>query len=132
MAVWNSVPVTAPDPSAYVAPDEAPATPQQTLEHYFTRAQRGYAVIRRSFLVVGGTRTRVTETMPSRAASTLSAMSLLDKSTSGRNVIPKLLRRDGLERVTSISLGTEVVDVNKFGELAMAGADALTAIGLLD
>jgi len=37
-----------------------------------------------------------------------------------------------LERVTNISMGTEIDAVNEFEELALSAADAPTAIGLLD
>lgn len=37
-----------------------------------------------------------------------------------------------LERVTNISMGTEINAVNEFEELALSGADAPTAISLLD
>ena len=37
-----------------------------------------------------------------------------------------------LERVTNISMGTEIDAVNEFEELAVSLADAPTAIGLLD
>jgi tartronate-semialdehyde synthase len=37
-----------------------------------------------------------------------------------------------LERVTNISMGTEIDAVNEFEELATSVADAPTAIGLLD
>ena len=37
-----------------------------------------------------------------------------------------------LERVTNISMGTEINAVNEFEELAQRGADAPTAISLLD
>ncbi len=37
-----------------------------------------------------------------------------------------------LERVTNISMGTEIDAVNEFGDLALTGADAPTAISLLD
>ncbi|MOA69612.1 Glyoxylate carboligase [compost metagenome] len=37
-----------------------------------------------------------------------------------------------LERVTNISMGTEINAINEFEELALTGADAPTAISLLD
>ncbi len=37
-----------------------------------------------------------------------------------------------LERVTNISMGTEINAINEFEELAEKGADAPTAISLLD
>jgi tartronate-semialdehyde synthase len=37
-----------------------------------------------------------------------------------------------LERVTNISMGTEIDAINEFEELATSLADAPTAIGLLD
>jgi tartronate-semialdehyde synthase len=37
-----------------------------------------------------------------------------------------------LERVTNISMGTEIDAINEFEELATSPADAPTAIGLLD
>ena len=37
-----------------------------------------------------------------------------------------------LERVTNISMGTEIDAINEFEELAITAADAPTAIGLLD
>ena len=37
-----------------------------------------------------------------------------------------------LERVTNISMGTEIDAVNEFEELAVSAADAPTSIGLLD
>ena len=37
-----------------------------------------------------------------------------------------------LERVTNISMGTELDNVTEFEDLAMSGADAPTAISLLD
>ena len=37
-----------------------------------------------------------------------------------------------LERVTNISMGTEIDAVNEFEELAITASDAPTAIGLLD
>ena len=37
-----------------------------------------------------------------------------------------------LERVTNISMGTEIDAINEFEELAASIADAPTAIGLLD
>jgi tartronate-semialdehyde synthase len=37
-----------------------------------------------------------------------------------------------LERVTNISMGTEIDAVNEFEELAISASDAPTAIGLLD
>jgi tartronate-semialdehyde synthase len=37
-----------------------------------------------------------------------------------------------LERVTNISMGTEIDAINEFEELATSIADAPTAIGLLD
>ena len=37
-----------------------------------------------------------------------------------------------LERVTNISMGTEIDAINEFEELAASPADAPTAIGLLD
>lgn len=43
--------------------------------------------------------------------------SLRDKSTSGGNMIPKLLREDGLQRVTHILMGTEPDNVTEAAEL---------------
>ncbi|MNN33066.1 Glyoxylate carboligase [compost metagenome] len=37
-----------------------------------------------------------------------------------------------LERVTNISMGTEINAINEFEDLAQTGADAPTAISLLD
>ncbi|MCY1375042.1 Glyoxylate carboligase [compost metagenome] len=37
-----------------------------------------------------------------------------------------------LERVTNISMGTEINAINEFEDLALTGADAPTAISLLD
>jgi tartronate-semialdehyde synthase len=37
-----------------------------------------------------------------------------------------------LERVTNISMGTEIDAINEFEELAISPADAPTAVGLLD
>ncbi len=37
-----------------------------------------------------------------------------------------------LERVTNISMGTEIDAINEFEELALSADDAPTAIGLLD
>ncbi|WP_404943032.1 thiamine pyrophosphate-dependent enzyme, partial [Pseudomonas fluorescens] len=37
-----------------------------------------------------------------------------------------------LERVTNISMGTEINAVNEFEDLALVGTDATTAISLLD
>jgi tartronate-semialdehyde synthase len=37
-----------------------------------------------------------------------------------------------LERVTNISMGTEINAVNEFEDLALVGNDAPTAISLLD
>jgi len=37
-----------------------------------------------------------------------------------------------LEKVTNIAMGTELHNVNEFGELAEVGADAPTALMLLD
>jgi tartronate-semialdehyde synthase len=37
-----------------------------------------------------------------------------------------------LERVTNVSMGTEIDKVTEFEELALSGTDAPTAIALLD
>ena len=37
-----------------------------------------------------------------------------------------------LERVTNISMGTEIDNINEFEELATGREDAPTAVGLLD